>query len=207
MDKLKDIFEKYEQLAAQAEQSFNEMQQSYGDCVKCAVQCSDCCNAVFGLFPIESAYLNYRFHELDEPAQKEITARLADFEKSLTAMQEKIRACGDDTGKINEIMATQRVKCPLLNDQQKCSIYAHRPVTCRVYGIPTIINGKIHACWKAGFEKGKAYPAFDLDGIYKELFELSKNLLERAGESDLDQAGLLVSMAKAITTPREDILK
>ncbi|WP_027364439.1 YkgJ family cysteine cluster protein [Desulfotruncus alcoholivorax] len=202
MDKLSDIFEKYELLAAQAEESFNAMQQSYGDCVKCKVQCSDCCSAVFGLFPVESAYLNYRFHELGEPARKEITSRLEEFEKSLAAMQEKIRACGDDTGKINEIMATQRIRCPMLNDQQKCAIYAHRPVTCRVYGIPTIIGGKIHACWKAGFEKGKAYPAFDLDKIYRELFQLSKDYLQKVGESDLDQAGLLVSMARAITAPR-----
>lgn len=207
MDKLKDIFEKYEQLAVQAEESFNNMQQSYGDCVKCEVQCSDCCNAVFGLFPVESAYLNNRFNELDQQAQKEITARVKDFEKTLTEMQEKIRECGDDAEKINEIMALQRIRCPLLNDQQKCSLYAHRPITCRVYGIPTVINGKPHACWKACFEKGKAYPAFNLDGLYKELFELSKSLLEASGEADLAKAGLLVSMAKAITTPREESLK
>ena len=205
MDKIQNIFEKYELLANQAEESFNEMQQKYAQCVKCKIQCSDCCNAVFGLFPVELAYINHWFHQLDEPTQKEVMARLEEFEQALKALQEKIRACGDDAGKINEVMATQRIRCPMLNNQQKCAIYAYRPVTCRVYGIPTIINGQIHACWKAGYEKGTAYPAFDLDKIYKELFELSKAYLESIGEPDLDKAGLLVSMSKAIATPREEL--
>ncbi|SFQ98451.1 YkgJ family cysteine cluster protein [Desulfoscipio geothermicus] len=206
MTEFKDLFQEYELLAAKADQAFQEMQQEHGPCIKCDVRCSDCCNAVFGLFLIESAYLNKHFNALDEGSRREILARADKFEQEFLEMQKRLRELGDDSQKAAAAMARERIRCPLLNDEQKCSLYDHRPITCRVYGIPTIINGKIHACWKAGFEKGKAYPAFNLDGIYKELYRLSTKLLEKAGKNDAERASLLVSVASALKTPGDNML-
>jgi len=206
MTKFKDLFQEYEVLVAKADQAFQKMQQEHGPCIKCDVRCSDCCNAVFGLFLIESAYLNKHFNALDEGSKREILARADKSEQDLLEMQKKLQGLGDDPQKAAAAMARERIRCPLLNDEQKCSLYAHRPITCRVYGIPTVINGKIHACWKAGFEKGKAYPAFNLDGIYKELYRLSTKLLERTGKNDTERASLLVSVASTLKTPGDNIL-
>lgn len=198
MIKNNDIFKEYDSLVAKADKIFQDMQKDYGQCIKCDIQCSDCCNAIFGLFPIESAYINYHFNNLDEKNKAEILTRAEKSDKDLLAMQTKFQEFSGDPKKITEAISKERIRCPLLNDEQKCSLYQHRPITCRVYGIPTIINGKIHACYKAGFEKGQAYPAFDLDGIYRELYRLSTDLLEQAGEEDLDKASLLVAMSNAL---------
>lgn len=206
MTDLIKIFKEYEQLAARADQAFQDMEKKYGSCVKCGIQCSDCCNAVFGIFFIESVYLNHHFNGLESKCKEEALLRAVKSNKDLLEMQKKLQEYGDDTQKITEAIGKERIRCPLLSDEQKCTLYPYRPITCRVYGIPTIINNRIHACWKAGFEKGETYPAFDLDGIYRELYGLSKKLLELAGENDVEKASLLVSASMSIMTPKDKLI-
>ena len=62
-------------------------------------------------------------------------------------------------------------------------------------------------CWKAGFKKDERYPVFDLDGVYRELFFLSAEILKSAGKDDSERASLLISVSKAITTSLEDLLR
>ena len=104
------------------------------------------------------------------------------------------------------IMSRERIPCPLLNEQQECILYLHRPITCRVYGIPTKVQGKARVCWKADFKKEERYPVFDLDGAYRELYVLSTELLKGVGEDNPEKASLLISVSKAITTNLEDLL-
>ena len=84
-------------------------------------------------------------------------------------------------------------------------MYGHRPVTCRVYGMPTVVGGKPHACWKGNFLKGHQYPSFNLDAMYHELYGLSKEFLDRMGQPDPETAGLLLSVSKSIATPVEEL--
>ena len=46
----------------------------------------------------------------------------------------------------------------------------------------------------------------DLDGIYRDLFGLSKELLRSAGREDAEKASLLISLSKAIKTPLEGLI-
>lgn len=194
-------------MAARADSSFQEMEKQYGDHIKCRVQCSDCCHSVFGLFAIESAYLSHHFGRLDRKFRREALARAEKADQELLDMEKRLREThGDNIEAMLRAISRERVRCPLLNDEDKCVIYQHRPITCRAYGIPTVISGKMHACWQAGFEKGKPYPAFDLDGMYRELYGLSKELMARAGQGDSDKASLLLSVSKAIATPVEELI-
>lgn len=205
MKKLTDLFQEYEDLVAKADKAFSKIQDDHGACIKCDIQCSDCCNSVFGLFLIESVYLNYHFDKLEDKYRQEVLQRGDKADKDLQEIEKKLQA-HDDPQAIARAMARERVRCPLLNDEEKCMMYAHRPITCRVYGIPTIINGKPHACWKAGFEKGKTYPAFDLDGAYRQLYRLSGELLEIAGQGDMERASLLMTLPKSIKTPVMELI-
>ncbi|AGL03885.1 YkgJ family cysteine cluster protein [Desulfoscipio gibsoniae] len=207
MKQYDDIFKEYEQLVAKADAAFQGMEKDYAACIKCAEQCSDCCSAVFGLFLIESAYLNKQISALDENSRQSIMTCADEADEALLAMEKRLQECGGDPQKLTEAIGKERVRCPLLNDDQRCRLYSARPITCRVYGIPTLINGKVHACFKTGFEKGQSYPAFDLDSVYKELYRLSAKFLERAGVGDPERAALLLSVSKSIKTPLEQLLK
>ncbi|MFZ5597219.1 MAG: hypothetical protein ACOY31_09450 [Bacillota bacterium] len=205
---LEDMFGQYELLTAKADGFFRDVAGEYGDGVRCGVRCSDCCSSVFGLFLIESVYLSHHFSKLDRRRRREALSRSEKADRQMLEVQKKLQECSADPETQARAMAKERVRCPLLGADGKCVLYAVRPLTCRVYGIPTLINGETRCCWKAGFEKGRSYPVFDLDGAYRELYGLSRAILERFGHKDTeDRASLLLSVSKSIKTPVEELIK
>jgi Fe-S-cluster containining protein len=201
-----DLFDKYKQLVAKGDEAFETIERDHGSCVKCKVGCSDCCHAIFGLFLIEAAYIQKQFNKLDRKMRREILSNAEKYEKALQKVEERLETHEGDPYMKSYALSKERVRCPLLNKDDECIIYPHRPITCRVYGIPTAIQGKARVCGKAAFERGESYPTFDLDGCYQELFRLSKELLVQMGESNMEKASLLISVAKVLKTPLEDLI-
>ena len=207
MKKTNDLFQTYELLVDKAEAAFQEMQKEHGSCIKCEAHCSDCCQAVFGLFLIEAGYLKEHFDKLTDEEKKAALVRCKQAEKSLERLQKLLQAHEDDPQMKAYIMSRERIPCPLLNEHQECILYMYRPITCRVYGIPTKVQGKARVCWKSEFKKDERYPVFDLDRVHRELYFLSAELLKAAGEDNPERASLLISVSKAITTPLQDLLR
>jgi len=207
MKKANDLFKSYELLVDKADVAFRDMQKEHGSCMKCEPHCSDCCHAVFGLFLIEAGYLKEHFDRLADEEKRAALLRCEEAGKSLERLQNMIQAHEGDPQMQAYVISRERIPCPLLNEQQDCILYAHRPITCRVYGIPTKIQGKARACWKAEFKEGERYPVFDLDGVYGSLYLLSTELLKAGGQDDPEKASLLISVSKSITTSLEDLLR
>jgi Fe-S-cluster containining protein len=203
---LSHLFENYQLLVRSADAAFQEMLAEHRDCVKCERRCSDCCHAVFGLFVVEAAQLKRHFDELGEAAREAALRRCGRAESDLASLEAKLGEHEGDPAAQAAAMATHRVRCPLLGEHDECVLYPHRPITCRVYGIPTAIRGIARVCEKAEFSPEERYPVFDLDGIQRALFLLSKELLEAAEAGDVEKAPLLLSVAKTIQTPLEDLL-
>lgn len=128
----------------------------------CSKGCTDCCNAVFDLSFIEAAYMLTVFKTLFPETREKI------LEKSLEAEKQwqKIRANRSDP-------SFERIACPMLNDHGQCSCYSARPINCRTYGVPTIINGTAHVCGLSKFLKGTSYPTINLAPLQKSLYEYS----------------------------------
>jgi Fe-S-cluster containining protein len=207
MKKTNDLFQSYELVADKADAAFQEVQKAHGSCVKCEPHCSDCCHAVFGLFLIEAGYLKEQFDKLNDEEKRAALSRCELAEKSLERLQNMLREHEGDPQMQAYIMSRERIPCPLLNEGQECILYLSRPITCRVYGIPTKVQGKARVCWKAEFKKDERYPVFDLDGAYRELYFLSTELLKGAGEDNPEKASFLISVSKAVTTPVKDLLR
>jgi len=182
------------------------MQQKYGECIRCERHCSDCCHAVFGLFFIEAAYLKQNFDQLGKEKIKTAFLRCNEADKALKRLEKMLKSHRDDPNMQAYAMARERIRCPLLDDNLDCILHPFRPITCRVYGIPTKIQGKARVCGISGFKKGVTYPAFDLDAVYRDLYALSKELLKQSGIIDLEKASLLVSVSKTISTPFEILI-
>lgn len=198
------IFQRYEALAAEADRAFGRMQEEYGTLVRCRQGCADCCHALFGLFLVEAAYLQERFRGLARKDRREILLRSRRAARKIGRMQEKWRARkGNSRGESGDL-ERERVRCPLLNDDLECDLYPFRPITCRVYGIPTVIHGRGHVCGMSGFGRGGSYPSFDMDRVQRELHFLSREMLTETPEGDPGKASLLVSVSGALeTTPRD----
>jgi Fe-S-cluster containining protein len=201
---LTPLFRRYEALTTEADQAFSKMAREFRTSVKCRSKCSDCCHAVFGVFLIEAAYLRFHFGALERKIRRGALLRGEKAERELERLEERLkRDCGEDPDKVSFFMARERVRCPLLNDQQECVLYAHRPLTCRVYGIPTSIRGRAHVCGQSGFGGGQSYPLFALDAAYRELYLLSTELIQVAGIGDLERASLLIGVPAVIRNPLE----
>lgn len=201
--KLAPFYHNYELLVDKAETSFHSVKEKHGDSVKCKLHCSDCCNAVFGVFLIEALYIRESFEKIKEEQKVTIIERAKKADKLIDDLHKKLMNFEDDPEMQVYTIALERVRCPLLDDNNECILYHRRPITCRVYGIPTKIHGNTHICGKAGFQKEKSYPVFDLDRIFRDMYILSKDLLEDAKveSQDKDKASLLISISKAIQTP------
>jgi Fe-S-cluster containining protein len=202
-----DLLEKYQALCEKAGLAFERVAREYGPLVKCRIRCSDCCHAMFGLFLIEAAVVQEHFESLPREKRRKALMRAKKADKDLDRIQKRLELYEGDPHMKGYALSKERVRCPLLNEDEECVLYPHRPITCRAYGIPTAIHGKVHVCPKSDFKRGEAYPAFDLDGAYKELYLLSKEMLIRGKAEDLDKASLLISLSKAIRMPLQKIMR
>ncbi|MFC1534244.1 YkgJ family cysteine cluster protein [Thermodesulfobacteriota bacterium] len=204
--KLTPFLNNYELLVDKAELAFHRMEKEHGSCIRCELHCSDCCNAVFGLFLIEALYIREHFDQIDDEQKRQAVLWGKTADRELEALQEKLKTFENDPHMQTYTLARERIRCPLLDEQDECILYHRRPVTCRVYGIPTKIQGKVRVCGKAGFKEGETYPVFGLDAVYSDLFVLSKEILEKAGIGNADKASLLISMSKVIRTSSDDLI-
>jgi len=101
-------------------------------------------------------------------------------------------------------LAEERVRCPLLGAKNRCHLYAFRPITCRLYGIPTSIQGSGHTCGLSGFIEGNAYPTVNLDVIHRKLFEISAALIQATKSRHIKMADMLVPLSMALLTVYDD---
>jgi Fe-S-cluster containining protein len=205
--KTASLLRSYELLVDKADEAFQKTKSLHGSRIACELHCSDCCHAVFGLFLIEAAALKHHFEELDLEKKKEALLRCSETERGLKRLEKKLERYREDPETQASILARERIRCPLLDEKHECVLYAHRPITCRVYGIPTKIRGKARACGKATFEKGVSYSVFDLDGVYANLHALSREFLSEEGGKDLDKAAYLISVPRAICSSLDELIR
>lgn len=197
-----EIFEKYEAIVAEVDAVFEKVKAEHGDCVTCSVGCSDCCHALFDLSLVEAVYLNTKFNERFEGQQRSDILDRADEADRQTyrVKREAFKASRDGAlaSEIMEMVSKSRVRCALLNDEDKCDLYDFRPITCRLYGIPTAIGGRAHTCAKTGFEGGKQYPTVKVEKIQDRLMELSRELAESINTSYAQLSDMLVPLSMAL---------
>ena len=197
-------FEKYKAAVDMADQVFARIQKDYPECVTCKIKCADCCHALFDLTLIEAIYINYQFKKTIKGKDKIRLiekANRADRKTHMIKRQAyKSKKAGKNETEILMDIAAERVRCPLLNDDEMCNLYEYRPITCRLYGIPTSIGGRSHTCGKSGFVEGKPYPAVNMDVIQKKLYDISYELVREIKTKYVKMADLLIPLSMAILT-------
>ena len=196
-------FEKYQALVSEVDKIFKAVHDAHEDCVRCEIHCCDCCYAVFDVTLIESVYMNHHFNRsLPRKERRPILRRAEKADRQYYQIKKKLQKMYIDKGKppeeVLDQLAQERVACPLLNDEKLCDLYDRRPITCRVYGIPTSIGGKSHICGTSHFKEGTPYPTINLDRVNDRLFELSKELLQEIGSKRLKMHMSLVPVSAVL---------
>jgi Fe-S-cluster containining protein len=202
------FFKQYEELLATVNAVFERVKGEYPECVKCKIGCSDCCYALFDLTLIEALYISHHFNKQFSGNPKERLLEKADradrevYKIKRSAYKDLEQGKSED--EILNHIAGLRVQCPLLDDEDQCSLYEYRPITCRFYGIPTAIGGKAHTCGKSGFVEGEQYPTVNLDIIHQKLYEISEELVKAIQSRYTKMADMLVPVSMAMLTDYND---
>ena len=201
-------FKQYEALVEQANAAFDKVKEEYPDLVRCKVKCADCCHALFDLTLIEALYIKSRFEEMEEgEARNEMIERANTADRKIYQLKRKAykdHEAGKSEDEILEDMALQRVRCPALGSDDQCEIYDVRPITCRIYGIPTVIGGRAHTCGVSGFTEGESYPTVRMDALYQRLYEISFAMAQEMKSRYPKLAEMLVPLSMALLTDYND---
>ena len=201
---LKEHFVKYEALVQMVDGIFDRVKNEYPKEVFCREKCSDCCYAIFDLTLIEALYLNDKFLNTFSGKAKNDLFEIADkTDRVLVKMKRKAYKevkNGADQLEIVAKMSQERIRCPLLGEDNLCVMYEHRPITCRIYGIPTSTAGTSHICGRTNFKQGDAYPTMNMDKIYAQLQLLSVQLIKDINSEKIRMHEMLIPVSMAMIT-------
>ena len=202
---LEQVFKKYEVFVKQLDGVFDSVRQQYSDCVKCKLECADCCHALFDLSLVEALYINSKFLDSVVGEKKsEILESANTSDRQIYQLKRKaFKAVASGEKSAEQVlleMAAERIRCPLLNNDNQCDLYASRPVTCRLYGIPTAIGGQGHTCGLSAFKTGDAYPTVNLDAVHAKLHELSCEIIEVLQSTHVKMGDVLMPLSMALLT-------
>jgi len=203
------IFNRYEALVQEVEKGVARIREAYPNEVRCDRGCCDCCYAVFDLSLIEAVYINYRFHErLTGKEGEGILERAHRADRQAYRLKRRLfKELSQNAVDEEEVLAAlsrERIACPLLNEDRLCDLYACRPLTCRVYGVPAAVRGRAHTCGLSGFQEGRSYPTIYLDAINDRLQELSRELLREIGAAGSPLERRWIPLSTALLTDYDE---
>jgi Fe-S-cluster containining protein len=201
-------FEKYLALVEKVDQVFDQVRGLHPEEVRCQIGCADCCHALFDLSLIEALYINSRFLDTFQGLKQERLlerANRADRDTYRIKRQayRELQA-GKSEEEVLNIIASQRVRCAMLDDEDRCEIYRFRPITCRVYGVPASIRGTGRTCGLTGFQPGVQYPTVNLDAIYQQLYRISAEMVADMKSRHIKMAEILVPLSMALLTSYDE---
>lgn len=196
------FFQEYEKIAADMDAVFQKIQADFSDEVTCQQGCSDCCYALFDLTLVEAMYINAKFREmLSEQEQNAIFERADEADRAIHKIKRRVyksRQQGTDTEQVLQDVGREKVRCPLLTPEDSCALYAWRPLTCRLYGLPLSIGGEVHTCPRTGFLPGEKYPTVYWDRLQDRLLELSQRLTASIPTRYVKLGEVLVPLSMAL---------
>lgn len=200
----KEHFVKYEALVSIIDGIFEKVKSEYPKEVFCREKCCDCCYAIFDIPIIEAVYLNQKFKEKFSGTEKSrLIDQAANIDRALFKMKRDAHKAVKEGGDELEVLATmsqERIRCPLLGEDNLCSLYESRPITCRIYGIPTATAGKSHICGRTNFEQGGKYPTLNMDKLYGQLQLISAEMTAAVNATNVKACELLIPVSMALIT-------
>lgn len=140
---MKALFDRYGALLGEVDTWFRRCLEQNPDLIACHNGCSACCRGLFDITLLDALYLRHGFDKLPEPIKKELvrkgSQRLEQLSSVNPAFVEPWLLNGIPEGEWDALMPEEdETPCLLLSETGGCLVYDHRPMTCRLNGIPLI---------------------------------------------------------------------
>ena len=111
--------------------------------IPCRAGCSACCHGPFDISVADALLLREGLALLPAPDRAMARERALEMLESMRAIEPEwgapydVRALGEDRfDALTDSLAAE--PCPLLDGSGRCQIYAHRPLVCRLIGLPMV---------------------------------------------------------------------
>jgi Fe-S-cluster containining protein len=137
---MNDVLHQYRQLLAEVDAWFARSQPLLGGGSDCR-GCAECCRGLFDITLLDAALLRQGFAHLPETTRAGVLAKvrpiLDRLQKRLPGFAQPYLLNGFPVEQL-PLPGEEDTPCPLLDDAGRCLLYAQRPLTCRLYGLPHI---------------------------------------------------------------------
>lgn len=206
------IYQSYEELLSGVDQEFNRVRNIFSEKMNCRSGCGSCCSQLFPISVVEAAYISRAVKELEPQTAllmrdnaraylKELTGADVEEAEDVEAHSHLVEAA------LSRLAGRHHIPCPALKDDA-CTIYSHRPVMARKWGIP-LWNPKnpnsLQAC-ELNFKPGEV---IEVDGLVEPQIKLEYQWLEFKIriQDELDVPKLVATVASAVVFDYEAYLE
>ncbi|MEI7817131.1 MAG: YkgJ family cysteine cluster protein [Desulfuromonadales bacterium] len=140
---MEELLNQYGVLLGEVDAWFGRCLEQHPDKIACCNGCSECCRGLFDITLLDAMYLRRGFDGLSEPLKTKIAAaasiRLKQLSRLNPAFVEPWLLNRIPEDEWDALMPEEdETPCLLLSEAGGCLVYAYRPMTCRLNGIPLI---------------------------------------------------------------------
>ena len=164
----------YRALLERADAWYRGCQAARPDRVPCRRGCRDCCLGLFDVSLLDRDLLQEGMVALERPEREDVRARAGAI---LGTLRADFPDLGEDLDgwspeEIDDLCdAAGPVECPVLGTEGECRLYGHRPLICRLEGIPLVdaTGEAVHpeGCPRCSLGADEA-PRFDVRALRRE---------------------------------------
>ncbi len=161
----------YKDLLAGVDAWYKSVKDAHPAEVPCTKGCRECCVGLFDVSLADRDLLREGLAKAEPAVRKDIEARAAALAARLREVTPDLGDTLDGLGPddIDDLCdEVGDVECPVLGPGGECRLYSHRPLTCRMSGVP-VVDLKGHAVYPEGCAKctlkPKDTPRLDCDRI------------------------------------------
>jgi Fe-S-cluster containining protein len=181
---LSAIIANYRQLLHRVDAWFDHCLAAAGAHIACSQGCSGCCRGLFDITILDAYLLQQGFATLTPAQRRQVMPKVADRCQQLQQLWPEFRA----PYVLNrlphldwqQMPEDDLTPCPLLGADDRCLVYAYRPLTCRLHGISHVdFSGEIFSenyC-TLNFVATDPLEMAELRGDFRQIFQREVELL------------------------------
>jgi Fe-S-cluster containining protein len=133
--------DEYKELLAKVDAWYRSVKESHPAEVPCAKGCRDCCIGLFDISLADRDLLREGMAAADPAVRKDIEERAGALVARLREIDPRLGDTLDgwSPDDVDDLCdAAGDVECPVLGKGGECRLYANRPLTCRMSGVPVV---------------------------------------------------------------------
>ena len=137
-----EIEREYRRLLGDVDAWFNRCLEAGDTAFSCCGGCSACCRGLFDITLLDAFLVKNAFNSLTPTTREEVLRkchpRLAELQQRWPGLRHPYLLNGLPEQEWSEMPEDDETPCPLLDAEGSCLVYASRPLTCRLHGLPNI---------------------------------------------------------------------